>query len=122
MKEAELEEMIVFDRPIIIKGDVIYGFIKSSKIGNDADIAEYVGYLEDVERYERLKASISDGWKLWTYTDEIHSIPTTIGYKIFKFGQPIGWFDGEVDMYEGLPCFIFKKELIERYTINKTER
>lgn len=118
MKKADLEEMIVFDRPIAIKGDKIFGFIKSSKIGNGTDIAEYVGYLEGAEKYERLKGSISNDWKLWSYTDEIHSIPPTVGYKIFKFDQPIEWFDGEVDIYEGMPCFIFKKELIATTATN----
>ena len=116
MKGADLDEMIVFDRPITIKGDIIYGFIKSSNIGNDGDIAEYVAYLADAERFESLKALIGSDWQLWTYTDEIHSIPTTVGYKIFKFEEPIEWIDGEVDIYEGTPCFIFKEELIDRYT------
>lgn len=139
MKKAELNvgsnEMIVFERPISIKGDIIYGFIKSSDFGNDSDIAEYVAYLVGAERFEKLKGSISDDWTLWRYPDEIHAISAnsalqnftsflfqdTVGYQVFNFDEPIEWKDGEVDVYEGVPCFIFKEELIDRYTQKEIE-
>lgn len=128
MKEAvqkvDLDQIIVFDRPVKIQGDIIYGFIKSSQIGNEDAIAEYVAYLTGAERYEKQKELVGDDWTSWWSSMENPSNQEleTLGYKVFNFEQPIEWSEGEVDLYEGTPCFILKLELIERYKIRETEK
>ena len=137
IRNFDLDEMIVFERPILICGDMIYGFIKSSKIKSDRGIiTNYIGYLVGAERFEQQNGKINDDGTLWIYPDEIHTILAnnalklftaflfqgTVGYKVYKFDQPICWLEGEVDNYDGTPCFIYKKELIERYTTNDIKK
>ena len=114
----DLDEMVVFERPVEINGDTIYGFIKCSGWCNDNElISRYVSYLVGAERLEKQKC---DDRTLWLYSLAIPSNQDeTLGYHVFKFDQAIEWLDGEIDKYEGTPCFILKKELIDRYTKNR---
>ena len=128
--KANLDVMVIFDRAINVCEDSIYGFITSSDLCEDADtIQSYIGYLVGAERFEKKKGVISEDGTLWTYPDEIYTIIANeplkkftsflfndeVGYKIMKYDHPIEWEEGEIDNYDGTPCFIFKKELIERY-------
>lgn len=133
MKEYIRNVMVVFERPIQINDNNIYGLIvnkameqNSIKAGNG--ISTYVAYLVGSEQFLKNGGAISDDAQLWTLPDGIHTIAYNsslvrlldvlmkdiVKYKTYEFDK-IEWNDGEIDVEGSSPCFIIKPSLIERY-------
>ena len=126
--------MVIFDRPIQITDNTIYGIV-FSKIAeqrnkeNGNDISDYVSYIVGCESFLKNGGSISNDGRLWSYPDGVHELLCNqslirlmvmlmrdiVKIKVNEFDKPIEWNEGEVDD-ENSPCFIINMELIDRYT------
>lgn len=132
--ENILNKLVVFERPIQIGINTIYGLVINKKneqllIENGSTISDYIAYLVGNEFFLKNGGDISKDGKLWEMPDKIHTIiyngsmerllavlmKDIVGYRAFEVDK-IEWNDGEVDFDEGAPCFILNPSLIERYT------
>ncbi len=132
--------MVVFERPIQIEDNTIYGIIynketeqRNRKNGND--LADYVSYMVGVECFLKNGGSISDDGYTWTYPDGMHEVlynhslqrlllllmRDIVKIEIVEFDKPIEWNDGEIDN-DIQPCFIIDTALIERYKTKEVDK
>ena len=128
--------MVVFDRPIIIERNYIYGLIYNKEVEYDVYLSggkslDYLTYLIAVEQFLKNGGEISDDGGTWTfpggqYTIKLndavkyifrYTIPDTVGIRRIEFEEPIVWNEDEVDKEDN--ALIVNYDLIERYDNNQ---
>lgn len=129
-KEAEFKNaIVVLDEPFKFdEEESVYGFIFERKSEKDQktvlSYVEYVAGMEQLFKYG-YPTDDGDGWYFpqakFNVSCEWHTLASFIGmfliekvgYKTYKFHEPLVWEKGEVADYNG--TFITSPSLIERY-------
>ncbi len=135
-----LNKLIVFERPIQIESNTVYGLVINKEreqhfAKNGCTLSDYIAYLVGTEYFIKNGGEICNEGDLWIMPDGIHTIifngsverllavlmKDIVGFSAFEFDK-IDWHDGDVDIDEGSPCFILNPSLIERYTNIEVKR
>ena len=139
-QKNDMTGLVIFERPIQIANNSIYGIIydkKTEQINteNVNYLSDFVSYLVGCERFLKNGGLISKDGKIWYYPDGVHELMCNhslfrlldllmrdiVKIKTIEFDQPIEWNEGEVDE-DGSPCLILDRALIERYTNEQAEK